>query len=692
MTSVVLIALLAATASAQEYRSVVQGQLDIPEDGATTATLNKHDLATLPGAVDRDVTNALRVLPGVTADALGQNHYRGNYADVRTWLDGVPLPAGLSNQLLALIPTEVVGKSELIIGTIPAELDGVVGALLLQTSLPATGQRGWAKLTYGTYGTLRPAVAYAATFGRVSVLVSGSYLQTDRGLDPPTPRSLLDDSMRSGQALAKLIYRMTIRDSLDVTFAYRLAHQHVPIDGSLQPQSDAPPGASRGPDAYGNEPTRFVPHDARPTQAERDAFASAAYRHHFAGGGELLAALTYRDSEADLACDATRALGATADPGSSCSDIAHHTQAGGALLHFTTPLGRRHLLKVGLRMEDTESTIGYAQYTRDDARASGGPDAGLTISGRDRSNVVAIGVFAEDRVVLGKVSLLYGVRYDQKVVHIGGGPTQHFEMPSARIGLVYVPRRWITLHVSAGLLWQAPSTDGPTAARALGLVPAGQPVPYDFKAEQTYTAELGLALSPLPWLSGHVTGWGRWSVHPIDDEEVGNTDLKAEYNYRRGGAAGIELGVKLHFERRFSAFANASLQRAAGQDFTSARYLFAADQLAYKGWQTFDHQQVATANIGLDLQTKDDRSHADVLLQYGSGLRTGNNNEHSLPPHITLDAMLWHRFDVPSQPELAVDVLNVLDNRYAYRIANASVIGSAYAPGRQFDLRLVLHI
>ena len=150
--------------------------------------------------------------------------------------------------------------------------------------------------------------------------------------------------------------------------------------------------------------------------------------------------------------------------------------------------------------------------------------------------------------------------------------------------------------------------------------------------------------------------------------------------------------MKVRIPNRFTAFANATIQHAAGEGFASARYLFEADQLAFKGWQTFDHDQRATANIGIDVQTKDDRTHADVLLQYGSGLRTGNNHEYALPPHVTIDAMLRHRFAFPSQPEVAVDVLNLLDNRYAYRIATASVIGSAYAPGRQLDVRLILHL
>ena len=40
-----------------------------------------------------------------------------------------------------------------------------------------------------------------------------------------------------------------------------------------------------------------------------------------ARSGDLLAALTFRDSQASLDCDPTRSLGATADPGTICSSL-----------------------------------------------------------------------------------------------------------------------------------------------------------------------------------------------------------------------------------------------------------------------------------------------------------------------------------------------------------------------------------
>src|SRR5205823_8872852 len=93
-----------------------------------------------------------------------------------------------------------------------------------------------------------------------------------------------------------------------------------------------------------------------------------------------------------------------------------------------------------------------------------------------------------------------------------------------------------------------------------------------------------------------LTAWGRLMDNPIDDEEVGDTSLKAEYNYERGRAYGVELGGTFVFGAYVSGLANATLSRAEGQGIASARYLFTDAQLADPHWQPFDHDQTLTGN------------------------------------------------------------------------------------------------
>ena len=133
-------------------------------------------------------------------------------------------------------------------------------------------------------------------------------------------------------------------------------------------------------------------------------------------------------------------------------------------------------------------------------------------------------------------------------------------------------------------------------------------------------------------------------------------------------------------------FANGSLNVAQGQGIDSASYLFPG-AASYPGWQILDHVQTWTANVGIDLHDAAESSHFSVLFQAGSGLRTGPDNNETVPGHSTWNFSLRHRFDVALHAEVAVDVLNAFDALYAIRIANGFV-GSAYGPLRQVDVRV----
>ena len=70
-------------------------------------------------------------------------------------------------------------------------------------------------------------------------------------------------------------------------------------------------------------------------------------------------------------------------------------------------------------------------------------------------------------------------------------------------------------------------------------------------------------------------------------------------------------------------------------------------------------------------------------MNYGSGLRTGPTNNQSVPGHVRFDLTLQYSFDhLPVRPRLAIDIINLFDARYAYRIGNAFVGSSYAAPDR----------
>jgi hypothetical protein len=250
----------------------------------------------------------------------------------------------------------------------------------------------------------------------------------------------------------------------------------------------------------------------------------------------------------------------------------------------------------------------------------------------------------------------------------------------------------LILHGFVGDLWQPPSWGAPTAARILGLVPPDEPVPFNLKAEIDYYAEIGIADRILPQLTVGLTGWGRLSQWTLDDQEIGDTALTADYNYNHGRAAGLELASNVVVGKNFRGFANVSLEVAQGQGIATAQYLFSPEQLAYTGWQTVDNAQAVTANVGTDVADNSGRAHFSTLVRVGSGLRTGLTNNATLPPYTVVDATVRYHFaDWPLKPEVAIDVFNVFNELYALRISTGSLAGSSYGPLQQFQLRAIFY-
>ena len=519
-------------------------------------------------------------------------------------------------------------------------------------------------------------------------MAAGSAGTTARGLDPPAASPILHDRLHDGHAFVRIEERLGGADRLQLLGAYGQTHYQIPIDPTLSPLSAAPAGAVRAPDQYGNQPPDFVPYDADPTESELDVFAALTWFHDFGARAGLQVSPFVRDETSTLNCDTARQLGPTADPGQSCSDVKHRVRHAGGAINQTLGLGR-HELKAGVWVDVQRNTVDYTAFGRDDASAAGGADPAATVSGTDKVSSVLAAVYAQDRITLGKLTLLPGVRLDWQRAAFDGA-TGDLWGPSVRLGASYLVAPRLLAHAFAGYLWQPPTYDAPAAARVLGLVAPGQPIDAELYAEQAAYAEVGVAADLLRALRVTATAWGRLSWHTLDDAEVGDTALTADYNYRRGRAAGLELGAVWTLLRRLHGFANVTFELSQGTGIASAAYLFTPAQLAYTGYQATDNAQKVSANGGLDLADLSGRTHLDALVTFGSGLRTGPTNGATLPAAAVVDLTLRHRFELPLRPELAIDVRNLFDVVYAYRIATGSLSGSAYGPLRTVNVRLIL--
>jgi len=652
-----------------------------PPATGSVATMSRQTLSELPGADDRPVTEVVATQPGFVIDALGNVYARGNHANVQYQIDGIPVPDSVGSLFAASIPVRLIQNLEIYTGGMPAEFGDRLGAVVNLTTRQATDHpEGSAQVRYGSYNTIEPGVTYATKLSdTVGMFGGASILSSDRALDPPSVDPL-HDAGYTGRVFARVDWQQCDCNRYELFATYAHNRFQIPLDPAATRFDPANP---RPPDRFGNDAPAFVPRDTDATETEDELFAALAFTHKLEHG-QILVAPLYKLSRGVLFGDAAHALGPTSDPGAVASDVTRLAHHAGGIAAYTWHDGA-HLVKAGVELDFLHGVTDFTSYARLDA---GGVDPSMTVAGRDKTDALTSGAYGQDHITLGKLALDLGLRVDEQHVILRGGASDDQAGVSPRAGASYAFTKETIGHVFAGVNWQPPAPlDASNAARALGITDASATT-YDLKAETDLYAEAGIGAKLASELRGGLTAWGRYAYNQLDDTAIGSTSLVSNYNFDRGRAGGLEASLDLRVGPWLSGFANASYGIAEGQGISSAKFLFDADALADHSWQTLDHAQTLTANAGATV--RDGRFVVSGLVAYGSGLRTGPTNNEHVPGHVRGDVSMQYTFVPHGYPiKVGVDVINVADARYAYRIGNGFV-GSSYGAPRTVFLTLSL--
>ncbi len=696
------------------YHTTVQStRAPLPtQDATSTTVITRQDIENIPGGSTRQLNDVIETQPGMVGDNYGAIHVRGNFAGLQLRVDGVQLPPAIQERLQQLLDPQIIQEAKVIVGGLPAEYGEDVGGVIdIKTRHPDQPIQGESTTTYGTYNHVEEQANVAGAAGPFSIIAAGMLQTTQRGLDPEAVDPILHDRLNEGRGFLRIDDRLTSHDRIELLGVYAESHYQIPIDPTLLPLTQGPANAMRGIDQYGNSPEDFVPYNANPTELEREAFGALSYYHDFDARSQLQIAPFIRYQQSDLNgdpastvnCGTLGLLGATADPMQECSSVNHQVEQGGLQINQSIGAGFNDF-KFGLLVDYQHSSVAYGDFTRLDTPPYGA-DPSLTASGEDDVDTLLAGIYFQDKMTFGKFTLFPGVRLDALNVSLQSQTSCSLSAtstsatscsktlwgPSFRLGAAYAFTNEVVLHGFVGRLWQPPSFDAPAAARILGAIPATSPVPFDLTAEEDNYAELGISARVIPQLTLTLTPWVRLSTNTIDDEEIGDTALTADYNYNQGRAWGAEFAANLVIRKNLRAFGNFSYQVSEGEGIATSQYLFTPQQINFPGYQATDNAQLFTANLGFDLADNAQTTHLSGLMRYGSGLRTGPINNATLPPTTIVDVSLRHRFDfVPLHPEVAFDVQNLFNVVYAYRISTGSLAGTSYGSLREFNVRLII--
>src|SRR5437867_12088726 len=124
-------------------------------------------------------------IAGAARAPTGEVHIRGQHAEYTYYVDGVPVPAGISGSINELFEPSVVNEIDFITGGWDAEYGNKNAAIVNITSrVPAGGLHYQASGFAGNFNTYGQALASSTNAGKLGYFFSGAHQTTDMRREP----------------------------------------------------------------------------------------------------------------------------------------------------------------------------------------------------------------------------------------------------------------------------------------------------------------------------------------------------------------------------------------------------------------------------------------------------------------------------------------------------------------------------
>ena len=536
----------------------------------------------------------------------GEVHIRGQHAEYTYYVDGVPVPSGVSGSLNELFDPQVVGKIDFQTGGWDAEYGGKNIAIVnIQTRIPSGGLQGTVSGYAGSSNANGQSLTASTNTGKFGFFVSGSRQSTDMRREPVLFDTLTKAPInfhnygRDEFGFGKAQFRPSSSDLMTLELNGSQTHFSVPFDSIGGVRLD---DHQVDVNSFANFGYRhlFGPGEVTDESAPAELFIGSFYRHgslSYTPGAQDTPSLTYGTD--------------TVTKYIVSEDRAFNTY--GLKVDYSVRAAPNLTLKVGALASVTSGHENF-QLTNPPPGTHAPIQSVSDLNGHDAS------VYAQAALALGEQwEIRPGVRYDSHVAPFAGNRDQ----VSPRIRVNFYPDPANTLYAYFGRLFV------PTNIEDLRSI--------------TYSAQQNQATTPtLPerdsyYEAGYIhrfpagvvtklSGYYKQSSPGIDDNTVPGSSITTSVNLHDIRVTGLEAVLEVRPKGPLSGYVNASLIHASGDPPVYGGFFFLAQP--NNTFFDLDHDQRASLVAGLTYASG--RFYLSTTGIFGTGLTNGITPDSSV--------------------------------------------------------------
>src|SRR5437879_1519228 len=608
---------------------------------------------------------------GAARAPTGEVHIRGQHAEYTYYVDGLPLPAGISGSLNELFDPQVVNQIDFQTGGWDAEYGNKNAAVVnVTTRIPAGGLHLDASGYGGSFTTNGQNLNFSTNAGKLGLFFSGARQVTDMRREPvvfDTTKGVAENFHNHGEdyfGFGKIQYIPSDRDVVNFEVNRSRTRFAVPFDSVEGIINDH--------------------------QQDVNGFVNVGWRHRVGAGGaeseersgELFAGAFFRDGSLNYVPGATDQPSFIFYPDTVPFNLTEHRafHAVGTKVDYLLRPHHGLEFKAGVLAYVTR---GREAFTTADSAGNPGPASNSDLRGSDVGVYVQTAVSPSDRW-----ELRTGVRFDNHNAPFAGN--QHQVSP--RIKLSFFPDPANTFYVYYGRLFLPTNVED---LRAITSVADSGVVAFPTLPERDHFFEAGYVHRFPAGVVTKLSGYYKRSSPGIDDNTVPGSAIVTSVNIEQVRIAGVEAVVEIRPAGPVSGYVNVALNHAYGFGTITGGFFPAGPP---SGSFDLDHDQRLSA-VGSVVFSRQGL-YVSTTGIYGSGLTNGSdpdstygtglfdfNKSIKVKPSFVLNASAGYTLVVGGtvlRPQLYVE--NVFDHKYLLKGAFFS--GASVGRPRSVQVRL----